>query len=248
MNITFSFLYLFLLLTGCKKSETTYKLVGKDGNVIYFQKQKMQFNEEQKEKQKNKVEPKEPLVDKVIKNDNFKKKELNLDSNAYTLRSVMDNVVKNDDINQFAKIIDSKNITKSIKDFEHIPYDYFENVTDKERLTVQENKNYLLRVKENSTLQEQIKKNSFENMKENTFLIKNKFYLQIGSFFDKIKPEKLLKQKNITNKKGEVIQIVINGKTIYRAVIGPFNLKSEAESAKQKIIQNGHFDILLFKY
>ncbi|MDR2760721.1 MAG: SPOR domain-containing protein [Rickettsiales bacterium] len=227
-------------------SKSGYRLVGKDGKVIYFEKKRPQFNEEQIKKQ---TDEKTKKLQKV-NDDETVKKPVNagenedkapLDSSAYSLKSVMDNMIKNEDINALAKKINVSQ-GKTIGDFDHIPDSFFENVPDGERLTVKQNQNFYQSKKIE-------KRRDVDELKvgASPSLVKNKYYLQLGSFKSREKAEKLLEK---TKGMGETVRKVIESKrndsTFYRVVIGAYNSKSEAQSAREKIIAGGHADVFVF--
>jgi cell division protein FtsN len=229
-----------------------YRLVGKDGKVIYFEKKRPQFNEEQLKKnspnkklETAKLESVNGNVDKKKAGEQSKtdpKDTTILDSSAYTLRSVMDNIVKNEDINAMAKSIEASTTGKSIKDFENIPDTYFENVPDNERLTVKQNQNFLTAKKIDN------QRKFFEmNTELSTSLVRNKYYLQLGSFRSKIKAEKVLNKYADVGGNRQVVEGKNGGLIFYRAIIGTFNTNLEASNVKNKLIERGHTDVFVFK-
>jgi cell division protein FtsN len=233
-------------------NKSGYRLVGKDGKVIYFEKKRPQFNEEQLKKNSSNKKLETAKLKDVNENIDKKKEEeqrkrntkntATLDSSAYTLRSVMDNIVKNEDINAMAKSIEALPTGKSIKDFENIPDMYFENVPNNERLTVKQNQNFLTARKIDSQ-----RKLDEANTELSTSLTRNKYYLQLGSFRSKAKAEKLLNKYADVGKIRQVVESKSGSSILYRAVIGTFDTNLEASGVKNKLIEKGHTDVFVFK-
>jgi cell division protein FtsN len=242
--------FLLLLLFSCQARDINgsgYRLVGKNGKVIYFEKKRPQFNKEQLKKlETTKLENVNEETKKTKKQSEDKTakttQNTTVDSSAYTLKSVMDSVVKNEDINAIARDIETMPSTKTIKDFEYIPEVYFENVADSERLTVKQNQNFL--VSKRIDKQRKLEEISTENSKS---LVKNKYYVQLGSFKSKIKAEKLLSKYTDVGSTRQLIQNVKGDTVFYRVIIGVFNTNAEATDVKNKIIQRGHTDVFVFK-
>lgn len=131
-NIIFTFFILSLLIS-CTNRETGYRLVGKNGRVIYLEKKRPTFNEQKLKEKKQKTEDSNVKVmsnvgnnNKIVRvnEDNNIDKNLILDSNAYSLKSVVDTMVSNKDINAVARTIEKKQGPKTIRDFK-IPDSYF---------------------------------------------------------------------------------------------------------------------------
>ncbi|MDR0572057.1 MAG: SPOR domain-containing protein [Rickettsiales bacterium] len=253
------YLFFFLLaLVSCVSRKTNaksgYRLVGKDGKVIYFEKKRSQFNEEQLKKQTDVKKDKNATSKKLEKVNNSeavkqtkeslnKKEEILADSSAYSLRSVMDNIVKNDDINTIAKKVENSPKSKSIKDFDDIPDVYFENTPDAERLTVKQNENYLLAKK----VAKQNKNSAIKTEPESS-LIKNKYYLQIGSFKSRGKAERLLNRSKSFGSQSQIVESKMKDFSImYKVLLGPFNTNTEANSVKKKVVDGGYLDAFTFK-
>lgn len=148
-----------LVLSSCiSNKNTSYRVVNKNGKVVYFERKKPLLNnniisntqeltniQNINKKIKNTKEVEKINNDKIDDN-------LILGSSAYTLKSVVDNVVKEEDISYIAKQIDKNKKTKTIQDFV-IPEYYFNDNLNKQRI-------------DNRTKEEKIKQIELEN-KEN---------------------------------------------------------------------------------
>lgn len=105
---------------------TSYRVLNRNGRVIYFEDKRTPIYNDGI---KNNAEEVKEIIDvsKKAKEDSKSQKiseDLALESSAYTLRSVVDTVVKDDDIEQLAKTIDKNKKAKTIRDFD-IPESYF---------------------------------------------------------------------------------------------------------------------------
>lgn len=148
-----------LILSSCiSNKNTSYRVVNKNGKVVYFERKKPLLNnniisntqeltniQNINKKIKNTKEVEKINNDKIDDN-------LILGSSAYTLKSVVDNVVKEEDISYIAKQIDKNKKAKTIQDFT-IPEYYFNDDVNKQRI-------------DNRTKEEKIKQIELEN-KEN---------------------------------------------------------------------------------
>jgi hypothetical protein len=231
--------------SGTKKSG--YRLVGKDGKVIYFEKKRPQFNEEQIKKQaKEKVKKSKKVggdeaAEKSTVSEEEKEKML-LDSSAYSLKSVMDNMVKNEDMSALARKIEVSQ-SKTIKDFEFIPDGYFENFSDGESLTIRQNDKF----NQSKKIE---KRRDIDELKveSSTTLEKNKYYLQLGSFKSREKAKRLLERsRSMGGTAWKIVESRRKGLPFYRVVMGTYNTKSEATNAMEKLIAGGHTDVFIFK-
>ncbi len=81
----------------------------------------------------------------------------------------------------------------------------------------------------------------------NDGLIKDKYYIQIGSYTNEKKAYKMVNDFNSTGNEQKVVPILFNDQQMYRVVVGAFNTKPEAEKVMEKIIEKGHFDVFVFK-
>lgn len=353
MKNTIIYLFLSIFLSSCINRNTGYRIVGQDGKVIYFQKKRPTFNEEKlKEKQlidnntniKNNVNDlnKKKINNSVPVNSDKKIDEnLLLDSSAYSLRSVVDTMVKDEDINYLAKTIEKNNRIKTIKDFD-IPESYFNsnakqpivsnknsniqqsgkinlnnynsNISSNKKHETSKLKSFFARFRksndnenienknathkaddgaskdekqnadnkiktkepvfdknqkfgknskpykvDNSSLSVKSSKNISINANKSVinntttisasqnYLIKNKYYIQLGSFEDQNKANKLIEKFTDVGKEQKVVPVIAKGKQMYRAVIGNFNTKAEAEKEMEKVLNRGHFDVYIFK-
>lgn len=226
--------------------------MGKDGKVIYFEKKRSQFNEEHLKKQTDvKKEKGVKKLEKVNNNEAIKqakeslnkKNEILADSSAYSLRSVMDNIVKNDDINTVAKKVENSPRSKTIKNFDDIPEIYFENVPDAERLTAKQNENYLLAKK----IAKQNENSAIKTAPESS-MVKNKHYLQIGSFKSRGKAERLLNKSKNFGVPPQIVESKMKDFSImYKVMLGPFNTNTEANDVKKKVVEAGYLDAFTFR-
>ncbi len=363
-NIIYSF-FIFTILISCVDRNTGYRLVGKNGRVIYLEKKRPAFNQEklkekeQIKKQNNRIQQLDNKTDKKItriNGDNKIEDNLLLDSNAYSLKSVIDTMIDNKDINALARMVEKKQQPKTIRDFK-IPGSYFnsnkitretiasnqinnKNIVNNNKDINLNNTNNILssnkneqtakkkesifnilfgRKKENKsqksielnnkvintspdivtqnkiTTNKQninnnlITKSSIDNniikknenikneffneisvkkstdldkkknalfttqnqidkkIRSNDTLVKNKYYIQLGSYSDLKKAYKTVNNYNLTENEKIIVPITINNKKMYRAIIGTFNTKTEAEKIMEKIIEKGHFDVFIFK-
>lgn len=345
------FLIILFFLSACGGANTSrksgYRIVGKSGKVIYFDKKRPDFNAEQMKKQQTKINftstntnnkavaPAETFANKKAEkqvvetknkkaettksvNFNSNKEELKSESNAYNLKTVIDTVVKNEDINEIAKTVDTNiHTTKTIKDYEYIPNGYFEDTPKAQRLTVEQNAMFIktggrtqVVPTKTSTAKVNTAKNTDTNTNKNKFgslfssikinkqstktkekkpvvqqqntttkgtannnlqkkinnasqlknssttannglytLIKNKFYVQLGIFSNETTAINIARKNNIDNKDIRIIRADCNKRTCYKATIGYFNTRAEAEAVKVKIIEKGGpKDAFSFKY
>ncbi len=363
-NIVYGF-FIFTILVSCVDRNTGYRLVGKNGRVIYLEKKRPAFNQEklkekeQIKKQNNRIQQLDNETNKKITRINGDSKiedNLLLDSNAYSLKSVIDTMIDNKDINTLAKMVEKKQRPKTIRDFK-IPESYFNSnkvtretiasnqinnkniVNNNKEINLNNNSNVLSfnkneqkakkkesifdmlfgHKKENksqksielnnkitntspdivtqnkittikqNTANNLITKNSIDNdiikknesikneffnetltkkstdtekkknvlfttqnqvnkkIKSNDTLIKNKYYIQLGSYSDLKKAYKMVNDYNLTENEKIIVPITLDNKKMYRAIIGTFNTKTEAEKIMEKIIEKGHFDVFVFK-
>jgi cell division protein FtsN len=250
--------YLFFVLASCQgvnriNAKSGYRLVGKDGKVVYFEKKRSQFNEEYLKQQgeaksKNSGKKLEKVNDsetiKKTKESLAKRDEIPVDSSAYTLKSVMDTIVKHEDIDAVAKTVESSSKSKSIKDFDEIPDSYFENVQNTNRLTVKQNENYLV-----AKGMAQQNKGTTKKAKTSVALLSNKkYYLQLGSFKDRTKAEKMLEKSKSFMISSQIMESQMrDSSTLYKIVLGPFNTGLEANDARKKAVEEGYTDAFTFK-
>ena len=402
-------LSLVITLSSCVSNKnTSYRVLNKNGKIVYFERKKPLYNQMVQEdaNNTNKITEKLNLINVNSEEDKKIDNNLVLDSSAYTLKSVVDTVVKSSDIKQLAKSIDKNEKTKTILDFDDIPEYYFnskaqskqqiqiENVNlgeqktvkiekqtnkkvnekkqgffsrlfgkndnknkknekdttaiknnnnknveqnktityvtnfdntinekkdnnieendnvktgtvvfnNKQKLGKSKNSNYSGNiVKQNSNVQvnkkfelnNQVKQNDKLNVvdnknntkyvlasdnsqnsnktinkinnqdnkvdirtnnkktttinKTNNYLVKGKYYIQLGSFINKNRAYNLANKFNNVGTKQIVIPTTIKGKAMFRTVIGVFNTKAEAEKEIEKVLEKGYFDCYVFK-
>ena len=89
--------------------------------------------------------------------------------------------------------------------------------------------------------------NGSNNSTNSTYLQKNKYYIQLGSFANDVKAKKLLSNFGDVGDGGKVVPVKIKDKFVYRAVIGTFNTRIIAEREMEKVLNKGHFDCYVFK-
>ena len=260
-------LLLCIATISCKNrfQDTSYRVVGKDGNVIYFDRRKPEFNinymEEQRIRQLTKNNT-TTLIDKDKQNKNDsgdfivyskqEKDELMKDSNAYTIRSVMDNIVKNEDINKLSKEIErNSNLSKTIKDFDYIPDVYFENFSTEERSitnqsliasnTIKSGFFDIFSNKKKTTSNNTTTQLKMEPIYSTDKLTKGKYYVQLGIYSKKTQANSILKQHLYAD--AIIVPYYKNKKEYYRAILGSFDSRKEANTIKNKVTSNGHFDV-----
>lgn len=210
------FLFVSVALISCAGRDTGYRIVGKDGKVLYLNRKRTEFNKEKlKEQQQKKVEivPNNTKNNQNIHlvgatnnngsiNNNGKKidESLALESSAYSLRSVVDTIVKNEDINDIAMTVRKNQEEKTIKDFD-IP-DYYFNSSK-----------YNIKKASNSVNQSSISSLKNTNSTKNK-IEKNKTKFLGGVFFGdeeerikiaKLNIEQLNNKQPITENQGNVV-------------------------------------------
>ena len=128
----FIFFILFITISCSKDTKTTYRIVGKDGKVMYIDtrdrdRTRKSFKSTNEEQIKNKPEIEKINKNKIIKQ--IEEKKIPLISSAYTLDSVIDKDVKYDvGINDSFKDISSNKKRKTITDFDNIQSSYFNDM------------------------------------------------------------------------------------------------------------------------
>ena len=306
------------MLTSCVPNKhTSYRVINRNGKVVYFENKRTPLynnninNEEMKEiteiTNKAKQTTKKPEQQQKIR------KDLVLDSSAYTLKSVVDTIVKDDDIENLAKTINKNKQVKTIKDFDNIPESYFnsniptEEDLKKNKQMIEDNKkknslfskikgffkkgdekpeddfikyelvnnteetknnNSSLTVKSDNvnvkkgktyykpstTTQSKSNKTSTTSTKtyvkssqSNKQTTSGKYYIQLGSFKNKENADKLIKKFDNVGDEQKLIPINTKSGIMYKAVIGNFNTKEEAEKEMEKVLNKGHFDCYVIK-
>lgn len=373
------FVILCILTTSCISGRnTSYRVLNKNGKVVYFERKKPLYNDKMRTNEKeltNIQNINKTLKDTKINNQITNKKtagipdNLVLDSSAYTLRSVVDTVVKDDDIEYLAKVIDKNKKVKTIKDFD-IPEHYFnssvKNQSASKKLQIEQAKrielenqinqqeyglfarifggnrnktaNDLKPVKKETKIkkmieiendknqqeyglfarifggnrnktvndvkvgQQEMQQNKTSNIKTGKVVINNnqqrgksknsnyarsnntnnqlnvvskatnnnrvvssvtsnntsnnikssylqsgKYYIQLGSFIDKNKANRLMAKFNDVGDGGAVVPINVKGKIMYKVAIGTFSSKAIAEKEMEQVLERGHFDCYVFR-
>jgi cell division protein FtsN len=143
-----------------------------------------------------------------------------------------------------AKNVEISPVGKTIRDFESIPEVYFENVPGGEVLTVRQNQAFLMSKKIDSQRKLDV---VGAELSASTSLVRNKYYVQLGSFKNKSKADKLLDSYKDVGKTHQVVDNKNGNSTLYRVIIGTFNTNLEATNAKNKLIDKGHTDVFVFK-
>ena len=126
---------------------TSYRVLNRNGKVVYFEDKKtpiynnnIKNNKEEMQEVANiskKAKQKTTTTSKIPE-------DLVLDSSAYTLRSVVDTIVKDDDIEKLAKTLEKTKKPKTISDF-NIPEYYFNsNVPTRQEL--EKNKQQIIEI------------------------------------------------------------------------------------------------------
>lgn len=185
MYLFVRFLVLVLiLLTSCIPARhTSYRVLNRNGKVVYFEDKKTPIYNNNIKNNKEEMQEITNITKKAKQQNQTTSKipdDLVLDSSAYTLRSVVDTIVKDDDIEKLAKSLEKTKKPKTISDF-NIPEYYFNsNVPTREEL--EKNKQQIIEIN-------QQKKN-------------NGFFAKIASWFkgdNDIKPVNNTEEKYILN-------------------------------------------------
>lgn len=310
--------------------------MNKNGKVVYFERKKPLYNDKMRTNEKeltNIQNINKTLKDTKINNQITNKKtagipdNLVLDSSAYTLRSVVDTVVKDDDIEYLAKVIDKNKKVKTIKDFD-IPEHYFnssaKNQSASKKLQIEQakrielenqinqqeyglfarifggnrnktvndvkvgqqemqqnktsniktgkvvinnnqqrgkskNSNYarsnntnnqlnvVSKATNNNRVVSSVTSNNTSNNIKSSYLQSGKYYIQLGSFIDKNKANRLMAKFNDVGDGGAVVPINVKGKIMYKVAIGTFSSKAIAEKEMEQVLERGHFDCYVFR-
>ena len=313
--------FILLILTSCiPNRQTSYRVINRNGKVVYFENKKTplynQNTDNIKVEELSKITNKAKQTSKgTITQHNNIDNNLVLDSSAYTLQSVVDTIVKDDDIATLAKIINKNKTNKTIKDFDNIPESYFNsNIPTEEELkrnkqimednkkkdglfskikgfftkekpeqdfikyelvndttksnttssltvkddniTVKKGKTYYKPSNKTTNTTTQITTNSsitttktyvkpFQSTKQITNT--GKYYIQLGSFKNKENATKLINKFDNVGDEQKLIPTNTKNGLMYKAVIGNFNTKEEAEKEMEKVLNKGHFDCYVVK-
>ena len=158
----------------------------------------------------------------------------------------------------------SNNQQQSSKNIAEQKYDFAENVanslspkpatannqsTEEEMIIKGNYTNETKNIKEKEKISDKSKKNLQKSQEKQPLAIKNynekKFYLQLASFNDQenaVDFSKKSKHKNI-----EVIEANLGGKTVYRAVLGPYQTRLIVSKEMQKIKKSGQ-EVVIIKH
>lgn len=313
--------FILLILTSCiPNRQTSYRVINRNGKVVYFENKKTPLYNQNidniKVEELSKITNKAKQTSKgTITQHNNIDNNLVLDSSAYTLQSVVDTIVKDDDIATLAKIINKNKTNKTIKDFDNIPESYFNsNIPTEEELkrnkqimednkkkdglfskikgfftkekpeqdfikyelvndttksnttssltvkddniTVKKGKTYYKPSTKTTNTTTQITTNSsitttktYVKPSQSTKQITNtgKYYIQLGSFKNKENATKLINKFDNVGDEQKLIPTNTKNGLMYKAVIGNFNTKEEAEKEMEKVLNKGHFDCYVVK-
>lgn len=313
--------FILLILTSCiPNRQTSYRVINRNGKVVYFENKKTPLYNQNidniKVEELSKITNKAKQTSKgTITQHNNIDNNLVLDSSAYTLQSVVDTIVKDDDIATLAKIINKNKTNKTIKDFDNIPESYFNsNIPTEEELkrnkqimednkkkdglfskikgfftkekpeqdfikyelvnnttksnttssltvkddniTVKKGKTYYKPSNKTTNTTTQITTNSsitttktYVKPSQSTKQITNtgKYYIQLGSFKNKENATKLINKFDNVGDEQKLIPTNTKNGLMYKAVIGNFNTKEEAEKEMEKVLNKGHFDCYVVK-
>ncbi len=258
MRNSFFIIPILFLAASCSKDvKTTYRIVGKDGKVIYIDtrgsedidRTRKQFQNPEKRQSSSKTEIKNVNENKTIKQAEKIETPL-IESSAYTLDSVMDKSVTKYDPStnsESFKEISSNKKRKTISDFDNMHLPYFNDgaVEDTTINTKVMNSGKTVIGKVTTTTATMAKKS--KNNTSNDGVSKAGYYLQIGLFSDRKKAlnlkGKFSKIYNfdiveVENKKGEVL---------YKVITKPLASESEADKISKEIKKAGHNDVFVFK-
>lgn len=296
--------FILLILTSCiPNRQTSYRVINRNGKVVYFENKKTPLYNQNidniKVEELSKITNKAKQTSKgTITQHNNIDNNLVLDSSAYTLQSVVDTIVKDDDIATLAKIINKNKTNKTIKDFDNIPESYFNsNIPTEEELKrnkqiMEDNKkknSLLSKIKgfftkespeqdfikyelvndttktKNTTSSLTVKNDNIEVKKGKTYykpstqattasktyikqpISVSKYYIQLGSFKNKENATKLINKFDNVGSEQKLIPTNTKNGLMYKAVIGNFNTKEEAEKEMEKVLNKGHFDCYVVK-
>lgn len=294
---------LFILASCVPNRQTSYRVINRNGKVVYFENKKTPLYNQNidniKVEELSKITNKAKQTSKgTITQHKDIDNNLVLDSSAYTLQSVVDTIVKDDDIATLAKTINKNKKNKTINDFDKIPEYYFNsNIPTEEELKrnkqiMEDNKkkNSLFSkikgffIKENpeqdfikyelvndttktknTTSSLTVKNDNIEVKKGKTYykpstqatttsktyikqpISVSKYYIQLGSFKNKENATKLINKFDNVGSEQKLIPINTKSGLMYKAVIGTFNTKEEAEKEMEKVLNKGHFDCYVVK-
>lgn len=242
MKEYFFVICMILLVISCSKdTKTSYRLVGKDGKVIYIDTREGQNGSRTRksfqdtEHIENKAKTKAVNDNESIKQ--VENKKIPLISSAYTLDSVIDKDVKYDvGVNDSFENIRKNKKHKTISDFESIPSSYF-NDAEINRNRKKKSKSVLTTTEKKSDL-------DIVNVDFNS---NSNYYVQLGLFSNKEKAIKLKNRFNYVYDLNLVETKNKNGEVLYKILTKAISSKSEANRILEEIKKAGHNDVFVFK-
>lgn len=252
MKYSFFIIFILLFTASCsKETKTTYRIVGKDGRVMYIDTRDPDSIDKTRKSLKNQTkdlnDKQLSLVNNYDTTKQTKDTKSPLISNAYTLNSVMDKNVKYDvGTNSSFKDIGSEKKQKTIKDFDGIDLPYFNEVDyniniAKKPISNGTNTNKAA-VNARVTAVQGIKASVLsDGLKDSGY------YLQIGMFSDK---NKALALKNKFSKiyNFDIIEVKNkDNKPLYKVVTKALSSESDVDKVSEKVKKVGHNDIFIFK-
>jgi cell division protein FtsN len=252
----------FLGLGACSPTKQDnlryYRLVGKDGKVIYVDQRRPKLNEEYLTKQQTRQsqkETKEKTITPVISSEN---------SHAYGT-SVLDGVLPQQTPSFQTSIqnLSSGENNLTIKDFDYLPAAYLadertEEMKQKKEKTgknIQEEKNRgspaapISKVKSTKTTPEEAKIIDASGTKRLAeFEGNTSYHLQLGMFASKNRAEALVQkfQHLIPQLQVEERQ-KSNGTVLYRVVAGGFIQKKDVDDTIDRLKKEGHREVYVFR-
>lgn len=250
---------MFIFISSCShKEETTYRIVGKNGKAIYLDKKVPASN---KKYMKNNIEKNDLNENTNYSNNNNEVVAVNkntnenlniIDSNAYTLSSVMDETMQysNDTINSPAQNISSKSKHKTITDFDYIPKSYF--ALDEKKIAATNNLKKKQNIVNNDTSRMQkdknnSKKSTIDETHLTTFMNGKLYYVQLGFFVSKNRAVKLKNDFSDINNIKIIESKNNNGDCIYKVIVGGFKNRKDAEDIAKIVKNRGHEDVYIFQ-
>ena len=143
----FLIILLFILTSCIPNRHTSYRVLNRNGKVVYFEDKKTPIHNNNIKNNKEEMQEVADITKKAKQKTQTTSKipeDLVLDSSAYTLRSVVDTIVKDDDIEKLAKSLEKTKKPKTIADF-NIPEYYFNsNVPTRQEL--EKNKQQIIEI------------------------------------------------------------------------------------------------------
>jgi cell division protein FtsN len=242
-------LSVWLVLASCqqKKSNSSYRIVGRDGKVIYVEKKVPKFNREYLAKKKS--DGGEDGSQTRASQEGYaggKGTASNvasvgaskmLASSAYSLRSVMDGTVSQDSsLESSAEDLGRMKNTRTIIDFDYLPSSYFSDDRDVQ-------KNQAKTMVGSAPVSTEGSRRTTRDVNSGGL-----YYIQLGLFLSRDNAEKLLRKFNSIVPNLKIMgRKASGGRDSYRVVGGGFARKVELEKMERQIRNNGHSDIHIFR-